>query len=150
MERTARIVPILLLASLFPSAEHRVSAQPSDTTPPVCTLSSILPGPPRELRIVIQDPDSGLASIAVTRSVNADMALPPYAFGIKGPLPITATRIDPSKSMDIALTAQDVAGNSGSCEFSDSGATIPTLDARALAALALGLAAAALRKLEAI
>jgi len=148
MKGTVRIVPIFLLASFLPSAAHRVSAQPSDTTPPVCTLSSILPGPPRELRIVIQDPDGGLASIGVTRSVNADLALPPYAFGIKGPLAITATRIDPSRSMDIALTAQDVAGNSGSCEFSDSGATIPTLDSRALAALALGLAAAAIWKLN--
>ena len=79
-------------------------------------------------------------------SVNASFALPPYAFGTKGPLPVTATRIDPFAEMDVILTSSDVAGNSGSCEFTDPALPVPTLSRWFLGALALALAASGRRR----
>ena len=119
----------------------------TDSTPPSCSLTETLAGPPKQFRITIQDADSGLASLSVTKAVNASFVLPPYAFGTKGPLPVIATRIDPFAAMDVILTSSDVAGNSGSCEFTDPALPVPTLSRWLLGALALALAAFGARKL---
>ena len=119
-----------------------------DTTPPSCTLTQTIPGPPRQLQITIQDSDSGLASLSVTKSVNAQMSLPPYAFGVKIGIPVVATKIDPFAAMDVVLESSDVQGNTGSCEFTDPAqAVVPTLSKGLLALLALAVAAAGARRL---
>jgi hypothetical protein len=121
-----------------------------DTTPPSCTLAATIPGPPRQLEITIQDTGSGLASLSVTKAVNAQMTLPPYAFGVKGAIPVLATKVDPFSAMDVELESSDVAGNTGSCEFTDPAAdprAVPTLSGWALGILALAAAAGGARRL---
>ena len=41
-----------------------------DTTPPSCSLTAVLPGPPKQLKITVQDSDGGLQSIEVTTAIN--------------------------------------------------------------------------------
>ncbi|HET7452829.1 MAG TPA: hypothetical protein VFL12_08820 [Thermoanaerobaculia bacterium] len=119
-----------------------------DTSPPSCTLAETIPGPPRELRITIQDTGSGLASLSVTKAVNAEMSLPPYAFGVTIAIPVVATKIDPFAAMDVALESSDVEGNTGSCEFTDPAApTVPAASAGALAILAAVIAVYGAKKL---
>lgn len=119
-----------------------------DTTPPSCTLAETIPGPPRQLRITIQDTGSGLASLSVTKAVNAQMTLPPYAYGVTIAIPVVATKVDPFAAMDVVLESSDVDGNAGSCEFTDPAApTVPAASAGALATLAAVIAVYGAKKL---
>jgi hypothetical protein len=89
--------------------------QVSDTTPPVCT-ARVVGGPPTQLVVTLQDPDSGLASIVVTQSDNADTPVPPFTVGTADPVTVTATKINQSQSAHVTLQATDVAGNVTTCD----------------------------------
>jgi hypothetical protein len=86
-----------------------------DTTPPTCP-ARVVAGPPTQLIVTFQDTDSGLASLVVTQSDNADTVVPPFTVGTTDPLTVTATKIDQSRSAHVAITATDVAGNVASCD----------------------------------
>jgi hypothetical protein len=89
-------------------------AQP-DTAPATCP-ARVIAGPPTQLVVTVQDSDSGLASIVVTQSDNADTPVPPFTVGTTDPVTITATKIDQSRSAHVAMTVTDVAGNSITCD----------------------------------
>jgi len=59
--------------------------------------------------------DSGLKSINVTQSVNADTPTPSFAVGTTNPVVVTATKMDPSQSAQVELQVSDVAGNIATC-----------------------------------
>ncbi|MEO6193413.1 MAG: hypothetical protein ABIS20_10405 [Thermoanaerobaculia bacterium] len=86
-----------------------------DTTPPTCP-ARVVAGPPTQLIVTFQDTDSGLASLVVTQSDNADTPVPPFTVGTNDPVTVTATKIDQSRSAHVAITATDVAGNVASCD----------------------------------
>ena len=86
-----------------------------DTTPPTCP-ARVVAGPPTQLIVTFQDTDSGLASLVVTQSDNADTVVPPFTVGTTDPLTVVATKIDQSRSAHVAITATDVAGNVASCD----------------------------------
>jgi len=86
-----------------------------DTTPPVCP-ARVIAGPPTQLVVTFQDTGSGLASLVVTQSDNADTPVPPFTVGTNDPVTVTATKIDQSRSAHVAITATDVAGNVASCD----------------------------------
>jgi hypothetical protein len=86
-----------------------------DMTPPTCP-AQIVAGPPTQLIVTFQDTDSGLASIVVTQSDNADTVVPPFAVGTTDPVTVTATKINQSQSAHVAITATDLAGNVASCD----------------------------------
>jgi hypothetical protein len=86
-----------------------------DTTPPTCP-ARVIAGPPTQLVVTFQDADSGLASIVVTQSDNADTPVPPFTVGTNDPVTVTATKIDQSRSAHVAITATDVAGNVANCD----------------------------------
>ena len=49
-----------------------------DTTMPTCILTATVAGPPKKIQITVQDSGSGIASIVVTKSQNADTVVPPF------------------------------------------------------------------------
>jgi hypothetical protein len=89
-------------------------AQP-DTAPATCP-ARVIAGPPTQLVVTVADSDSGLASIVVTQSDNADTVVPPFTTGTTDPVTVTATKIDQSRAAHVAMTVTDVAGNSISCD----------------------------------
>ncbi len=90
--------------------------QQLDTGKPICKLTANRPGPPTQIDITAQDTGSGLASILVTESNNADTPVPPFTVGDTSPVVVTATKIDQSQRSQVALKVTDVAGNVTTCD----------------------------------
>jgi len=88
---------------------------PGETTPPTCP-ARVVAGPPTQLIITFQDSGSGLASIVVTQSDNADTVVPPFAVGTTDPVTVTATKINQSQSAHVTIQATDTAGNVANCD----------------------------------
>src|SRR6202171_2934522 len=88
----------------------------NDTTPPSCTLTAVIAGPPKQVKITVQDVDSGLQSITVTKNVNATVDVPAFTPGTKAPVVVTGTKTDQSKGAQVGLRATDVAGNVTDCD----------------------------------
>jgi hypothetical protein len=87
-----------------------------DTTPPACALTAVIPGPPKQIQVTIQDSDGGLQSITVTTAVNSTVVIPPFTVGTKNPVVVTATKTDQTKPSRVALRATDLAGNVKNCD----------------------------------
>jgi len=102
-----------ILGGLAVAGDLRVAA---DSAPPACTLTAVLPGPPKQVKITVQDPESGLQSIDVTKFVNATVDVPSFTPGTKGPVIVTGTKIDQSKGAQVGLRATDVAGSVTDCD----------------------------------
>ena len=88
----------------------------ADTTPPTCVLTATLAGPPKQIQITVQDSGSGLGSIVVTKSINADTVVPPFAPGTTSAVLITSTKIVQSAGSVVELMVTDVAGNKIVCD----------------------------------
>ena len=88
----------------------------ADTTKPTCVLTATVAGPPKQIQITVQDSGSGLASIVVTKSQNADTVVPPFTSGTTGAVLVTATKITQSAGSVVELTVTDVAGNKIVCD----------------------------------
>jgi hypothetical protein len=86
-----------------------------DDAGPGCP-ARVVAGPPTQLVVTIQDADTGLASIVVTQSDNADTPVPPFTPGTTGPVTVTATKIDQSRSAHVTILATDLAGNTVTCD----------------------------------
>lgn len=88
-----------------------------DTTKPCCTNPPvIIPGPPKQLQMTVQDGGSGLGSVVVTQSLNATTVVPPFGLGTTTPLVVVATKIDQSQSSQVQMTITDEAGNVTVCD----------------------------------
>jgi hypothetical protein len=83
----------------------------SDTTAPTVDVVAVVPGPPKQVVISVQDTGSGLASVVVTNSTNATVFVPPFVNGTVDVLGVTATKLDESQPAIVGLTVTDVAGN---------------------------------------
>lgn len=86
-----------------------------DVAPARCPLK-VVSGPPTQAIVTIQDTGSGLSSIVVTKSNNADTPVPPFTVGTTDPVTVTATKIDQTKSSQVSITVTDQAGNSVVCD----------------------------------
>ena len=112
--------PIFLsLAGLSIFGEHTVGGPPpppTDTTPPICDLIRVDPGPPTRLYVRTQDSGSGLASIVVTEQTNATVTWPPFTPGTTNQVTVTGTKINQNRTARVALRVTDVAGNVTLCD----------------------------------
>jgi len=88
----------------------------TDDTPPICKLVAMVPGPPKQIQIEIQDTVSGLNSVSVTTAANADVSVPAFTSATTSPIMVTATKTDQSKGSTVALTVTDIAGNVTMCD----------------------------------
>ena len=92
------------------------SPAPAPITPPSCALTATIAGPPKQLKITIQDSDNGLKSVEVTTSSNTTVAVPTYTAGEKGAIVVVATKIDQSKGAQVALRVTDMNGAVTDCD----------------------------------
>jgi hypothetical protein len=90
--------------------------QQQDLTPPSCAITGIIPGPPKQILVTIQDTESGLASIVPVTLVNATLSIPAFTVGTTSPVVVTATKINQSIASTVVLRATDVAQNSTVCD----------------------------------
>jgi len=87
-----------------------------DTTPPTCVISAVIAGPPKQLKITTRDTGSGLKSIQVIQSTNANTSVPAFTQGTTSPVVVTSTKVNQSTSATVALRVTDVAGNVTNCD----------------------------------
>ena len=87
-----------------------------DQAPPSCALTNVIKGPPKQLKITVQDSGSGLASVVVTETVNAVTIVPAFTFGSTAALVVTATKVNQSLGAQVALRITDACGNVTSCD----------------------------------
>jgi hypothetical protein len=92
--------------------------QQLDATKPRCTLQ-FLTGPPAQVIVTARDSGTGatgISSIVVTMSENADTPVPPFTVGTTDPITITSTKIDQSRRARVEMEVTDVAGNTAVCD----------------------------------
>jgi hypothetical protein len=84
-------------------------------TAPSCP-TVVLSGPPAQAVTTFQDTGSGLVSLVVTLSQNADTVVPPFIPGTTEPVTVTSTKIDQTQRARIEIRATDGAGNVAICD----------------------------------
>lgn len=133
---------------------------PDDEDAPTCevTRSGL------DVEATLQDTESGLASIEVDFESNLTATVPAFAFGTTDPVVVTALVDDPTRLTTLLLDVRDRAGNRTICKsvtrhdgsapgdvvvelLGSSPFDVPALGGGAVALLAAGLAAGALRRL---
>jgi hypothetical protein len=90
--------------------------QQQDQTPPNCQITGIIPGPPKQIVVTLNDTESGLASVVPLTLVNATLEVPPFTVGTTSPVVVTATKINQSLASTVVIRVTDVAGNSVTCD----------------------------------
>ena len=100
-----------------------VDAGQVDTQPPSCDLVTIA-GPPFQVVFTVQDTGSGLVSLVVTVSANADTVVPPFIPGSTDPVTVTSTKIDQTQPLAIEMTLTDGSGNTAICDYVEGLVTI--------------------------
>jgi hypothetical protein len=88
----------------------------TDRTKPSCALTSVVNGPPKALKVTVQDTGSGLASIVGSKLINTTLTVPPFAAGSKSALVVTGTKVNQALASQLELTVKDVAGNTTVCD----------------------------------
>lgn len=114
--------------SVLCSLSINVTGGAVDPNPPSCNVTGIIPGPPKQVQITVQDAQSGLASISVLTAINCNVNIPSFTVGTTSPVVVTATKINQSAGSTVILRATDVAGNSTSCDpvYTTLSAEVPT------------------------
>ena len=91
---------------------------PPDSNPPSCRLTKMGTNGSGQkfIEVTVQDTDSGVQTILVVHSVNANTTVPPFVPGTKNAVVVTSTKINQSQGSSLALRAQDVVGNVVNCD----------------------------------
>lgn len=84
-----------------------------DPKRPSCWLFDTDPG---SIEVVLDDQESGMASIQVLQASNATVEIQPFEPGTKDTLIMIATKVDPAKASRVRLRATDLAGNVTECD----------------------------------
>ncbi|HCV42806.1 MAG TPA: hypothetical protein DGH68_04940, partial [Bacteroidetes bacterium] len=104
------------IGTLSDDANKTWTAGVVDLTPPSCVLTGVIPGPPKQILVTVQDIGSGLSSIVPVTLTNATMSVAPFTVGTTSAVLVTATKINQALSATIVLRSTDVAGNSVVCD----------------------------------
>jgi hypothetical protein len=95
-----------------------VQPPPTDTTKPECVLAGT--GVDQNGKVYIEvrtrDAGSGLASVQVTQSTNANTVVPPFTAGTTNPVIVRGTKINNGAGSRVMLRVTDVAGNVTDCD----------------------------------
>ena len=97
-------------------ANESVLVGERDQTPPQCVLSATVLGPPLQLKITVQDAESGIASIDVTEHTNATVTWPGFISGDTSPIVITASKTNQSLGSHVAITVTNGEGIQALCD----------------------------------
>jgi hypothetical protein len=89
--------------------------QQLDSALPTCPVK-FAAGPPAQATVTLKDVGTGLASVVVTMSENADTPVPPFTAGTTDPLVVTSTKIDQASRSRVEMVVSDLAGNKRVCD----------------------------------
>jgi hypothetical protein len=89
--------------------------QQLDIAAPLCPLR-VVQGPPTQVFVNVRDAQTGLASVVVTKSENADTVIPPFTPGTTDIVTATSTKIDQSQRSRVEMVVADLAGNRAVCD----------------------------------
>ncbi len=92
------------------------AASAPETTPPSCAITAIIPGPPKQIQVTVQDLQSGLASVTPVTLINATLNVPSFTIGTTSPVVVTATKVNQSQSATVVIRVTDAVGNSVVCD----------------------------------
>lgn len=106
----------LAVATACNEANESVMVGREDQSPPLCALTQIVPGPPKQVKVTVEDPESGIASITVDAITNATAPIPGFASGTTSPIVITATKTDQTKSSFVRLKVVNKVGLTTYCD----------------------------------
>lgn len=67
-------------------------------------------------QVVVQDKDTGLASIQIVDQTNLTVDIAGFFLGTKDPVTVTGTAIDPNAGYGLQFIATDLAGNQTTCD----------------------------------
>jgi hypothetical protein len=84
-----------------------------DAVRPTCVLTGHSGS---AIQVTARDVGSGLRSIEVTKSTNANTTVAPFVFGTKSPVVISATKVNSGQPSQVALRVTDVKGNVVNCD----------------------------------
>jgi len=116
---TSLLVDCFSLCAFFPDSTFHpfvIGWQAiADHTAPVCELTAQIPGPPKQLKITVQDSGAGIGTITHSE-MNATVSVPSVAAGTTDPLTITATKTHATKESTVSLTVTDAVGNVTTCD----------------------------------
>jgi hypothetical protein len=114
---TGAATGIIAIDNSAPGAPHTVSLSVQGTSPPPpsCVLSGISGTPPETATFMMQDTNSGLSSILLSDSTNANVNIPSFAKGTMSSVTVTATQVDSAQSSKVDFEVTNVAGTSTAC-----------------------------------
>ena len=123
--RIILVVGILTTMAAVGGLSEARSAANAETEKPTCN-ATLIAGPPQQVTLVVQDAGSGLVSLVITESTNADTIVPPFTPGTTDPVDVMITKIDQTKTAVVRLTATDGDGNPRQPRASHGGRRLPT------------------------
>jgi hypothetical protein len=88
----------------------------ADVTPPFCNLTAFMPGSPNTAQLTVQDLGSGLATINVLDTINANVTVPAFNLGTTETVMVSANPIDSTQFSYVLLELIDTAGNVTCCD----------------------------------
>ncbi len=88
----------------------------TDKRRPQCKIAGFEDGPPRTMIVKFHDSESGIATIEVVNSENAEVFMPKFTVGTNDTLVVTSNKINPDSAAVLVLKVTDVAGNSRMCQ----------------------------------
>ena len=91
--------------------------------PPTCSAVASA-GPPSQVVFTVQDLDSGIVSLVVTRSENADTVVPPFDPPTTDPIVVTSTKIDQTQPLAIEMLVHDADGAAIVCDYVEGVVTV--------------------------
>lgn len=104
-----------------PGAPHTISVSVTGAVAaPSCRISSVTPN---QVAFTMQDANSGLSSIILVNSTNANVNIPSFASGTTNPVTVTASLIDSSLSSTVDFKATNMAGGATACGATFGGPT---------------------------
>lgn len=92
--------------------------RPADGIPPTCVLTNPngTQNGQKFIEVTVRDQQSGLQSVVVNKSQNANTVVPPFVVGTTDPVVIRSTKIVQTQTSVVQLTVTDVAGNKVVCD----------------------------------
>jgi hypothetical protein len=111
------ICPFISLPPCFGTQPLDPASLVWQSLPPIaCALVATIPGPPKEIQVMVQDSTLGLQSISVSKSTNADTDVSPFVTGTKAPVVVTSTKLNQTTASTLALRITDLYGNVTTCD----------------------------------
>ena len=114
----------LTFADSAPGSPGQVAVSVTGTAAaPSCAFSSFTVGPPAQATFTMQDTNSGLMSITLLDSNNANVSIPSFAQGTTSPVTAGATQTDSSQPSKVDFHVTNVAGGAATCGATFGGPT---------------------------